>query len=998
MRLTNGFGRIASICLTATLLLGLLILGAGEVDASETIVDGNDVVGFSMEMDYEEYVAMHPDAPRPAVSVEVPVKEFRAASGGIKVLRDFDGLEGEALYTGEDGYVEWKVDVPIAGFYNISILYYPAQGKGIDIQREVWVNGEIPFFGARFLTFSRVWKDAGEPREDNRGNQIRAGLVESPCWQTSAFRDYMGYHNRPYRFYFREGANTLRLVSRREPLIIGSIRLHQVPVPQEYEKALQDYAANSYPKTTGIIAKVQAEETLHKSDPTLYPIHQQGDPTMEPYDPALIRLNSIGGYRWQQPGQWISWKVEVPEDGLYKLAFKAKQDLRRGTYSNRRLLIDGQVPFVEVDAMRFRYSGRYQMHVPGVDETGSPYLFYLSKGVHEIRMEVVLGDQAKILRIAEDSLYELNEMYREILMITSSTPDPVRDYQLERRIPNVITGLERESQVIKSLARALEDYTGEKGSHVALLEDIARQLKDMAKRPHTIPSRLGAYRDNIGALGTWILTTREQPLQLDYLLVASPEVTLPDAHPTAGEVMAHEMKAFAASFSVDYDMIGNVYTDAEDREPLKVWVSTGRDQAQQLKQMIEDSFTPETGIFVNLELIDMGVLLPATLAGRGPDVALGVSASDPVNFALRGAVVDLSGFPGFDEVRTRFRESALVPFTFRDKVYALPEQQPFPMLFYRTDILQEMGLGVPQTWEDVINMIPELQKENMNFGLPVSDPGARRVGAGDIGMATAGAGSLAAHPGVIPFVAFLYQSGGEIYLPDGVATDLDSETAVEAFRRWTDLYELYNLPLQYDAQNRFRIGEIPVLVADYGLYNVLSVFAPEIRGRWDFTLVPGTRKPDGTIDRTIPTGGMSASIILRDAKDKEAAWEFIKWWTSCETQVRYGRELESLMGPAARYPTANVEALQYLPWTVDEYHRLDAQWQYVKGVPEVPGGYMIGRHLDNAFRKVVYQKEEARKTLLDYVRVMNEEIEVKRKEFGLETNVEKVREQAGLRE
>ena len=228
-----------------------------------------------------------------------------------------------------------------------------------------------------------------------------------------------------------------------------------------------------------------------------------------------------------------------------------------------------------------------------------------------------------------------------------------------------------------------------------------------------------------------------------------------------------------------------------------------------------------------------------------------------------------------------------------------------------------------------------------------------------------------------------------------MASALNSEEAVDAFRLWTNLYELYKLPLQYDAANRFRIGEMPILIDNYGLYNTLSVFAPEIKGRWEFTLVPGTRREDGTIDRTVPAStelGGAGCIILSHTEDKQAAWEFLKWWTSTETQVRYGKELESLMGPAARYATANVEALRSLPWTVEELRKLDEQWQYVKGVPEVPGGYMTGRHLDNAFRKVVYQKREARKTLLDYVRVMNEELEIKRQEFGLETDVQKVLE------
>lgn len=953
---------------------------------------------FDVEIEYSEYLSKHQGAERPAIEILVPLTGYAATDMSIATLENFEGRPGQSLWTDEYGFVEWEVDVPAEGLYNIGIVYFPVEGNNSDIQRQIEINGEIPFFGARHLSFPRVWVDAGKPRVDNRGNQIRAPLAEEPIWQEAMLRDHMGYYMDPYLFYFRAGVNRIRLISQKEPMVLGEIKLFQAERPPSYDELLASYAQAGYQPAKDFFLKIQAEDTKYKSEQTLYPVHDKGDPSLEPYHPVQIRLNSIGGYSWQRPGQWVSWEFEVPEDGLYMIALKAKQNLRRGTYSNRRLLIDGKVPFAEADAVRFRYTTMYDMKVLGAEERGEPYLFYLTAGKHELKLEVVLGDLADIVRRTEESLYEINRMYRSILAVTSAAPDPLRDYRLEKRVPKVIENLKVQSAVIAGLSKELVEYTGQRGDHIAVLDQLAWQLNNMADRPDTIPRRLSEYRDNIGALGTWILQTCEQPLQLDYIIVASPGSKMPRATPSIWELALHEIKAYFGSYVFDYEQVGNVYDPSDpeyfERKPLTVWMSSGRDQAQQLKMMIEDTFTPSTGIPVNLELVNMGVLLPATLAGRGPDVALGVPTSDPMNLALRGAVVDLTQFADFRDVKERFMESSFVPFTFRDSVYALPEQQQFPVLFYRKDILQELGLEVPQTWDDVIRIIPELQKRYMEFGLPVSDERLRRsFNAYDIGMATSGAGSLAVHRGVLTFLIFLYQRGGELYLPDGVASALDSEESVAAFRLWTNLYELYKLPLQYDAANRFRIGEMPILIDNYGLYNFLSVFAPEIKGRWDFTLVPGTVRADGTIDRTVPAScelGGAGCIILSHAEDKEAAWEFLKWWTSTETQVRYGRELESLLGPAARYSTANVEALTSLPWTVDELRKLNEQWQYVKGVPEVPGGYMTGRHLDNAFRKVVYQKKEARKTLLDYVRVIDEELELKRKEFGLETDIESV--------
>ena len=639
------------------------------------------------------------------------------------------------------------------------------------------------------------------------------------------------------------------------------------------------------------------------------------------------------------------------------------------------------MPFKEAEALRFHHSTNYRMHVVGGEH--EPKLIYLEEGRHQIRLEVVLGDLAPLIRSAEESLYEINTLYRHIIMITSPNPDPLRDYLIEERVPRIIERFRVQAGVISGLAQGLEEYTGQKGGHVLTLRNFARQLDALALRPYTIARRLGELRDNLGAMGTWVMQTREQPLQIDFIIIASPEKELPRAYPTFFETFIHEIRAFWATFFHDFNLIGVAETGIEktvERQPLTVWIGLGRDQAQILRTMIDHDFMPRTGIPVNLQLVNMNILLPAALAGRGPDIALGVDPSLPLNFAMRGGVVDITRFGDFPEIAARFKPSAFVPFKFRDGIYGLPEQQPFPMLFYRSDILTELGVEIPRTWKDVFKIIPELQKNHMEFGLPFST--IVQVGNANIGEAPAGGGSLSANFGVTTFLMMLNQRGEELFIGGGQKTRLDSQTAYEVFSKWTSFYELFNMPLAYDAANRFRRGEMPLLIASYPFYNLLTVFAPELRGEWGFTLVPGTKTPGGTVDHSVPAAGI-ASVMLADTDDKEASWEFLKWWSSSDIQVEFGREMEGLMGAAARYPTANVEALKLLPWSGEERDKLMQQWEWVTGVPEVPGGYMVGRHLDNAFRRVVFQQAPLRRTLLYFNRIINEEIERKRREIGM---------------
>ena len=51
----------------------------------------------------------------------------------------------------------------------------------------------------------------------------------------------------------------------------------------------------------------------------------------------------------------------------------------------------------------------------------------------------------------------------------------------------------------------------------------------------------------------------------------------------------------------------------------------------------------------------------------------------------------------------------------------------------------------------------------------------------------------------------------------------------------------------------------------------------------------------------------------------------------------------------ARVATANTEALANLSWPMRDYRALVEQMQYVRGIPQVPGGYYTWRNINNAF-------------------------------------------------
>ena len=238
------------------------------------------------------------------------------------------------------------------------------------------------------------------------------------------------------------------------------------------------------------------------------------------------------------------------------------------------------------------------------------------------------------------------------------------------------------------------------------------------------------------------------------------------------------------------------------------------------------------------------------------------------------------------------------------------------------------------------------------------------------------------------YFSLLFQYGGDVYNEAGNKTTVDTEAGIKAFEDYVRYFNDYGIPTVYDFVSRFRSGEMPIGIAPYSTYNTLMVSAPEIRGLWDFTLIPGTVRTneDGTtyIDRSDFISGAATMMIKTDDEDlRQKSWEFMKWWAKPETQVSFGREIEALLGASARYATANREAFSNLSWSADDIEVLNAQWDQTRGIREVPGGYYTGRHISNAIRKVFNEKVDSRETIIDYSIKIDDELTKKRKEFGL---------------
>lgn len=861
----------------------------------------------------------------------------------------------ELTVLGESGQVSWKFTVQEAGLYCVEFTYRTEESLHSKVAFSLLLDGAIPYEEWNHLTLDRPYQYessgiGNKYAKDDRGNDIQPQQVLSTDKVTRDLYDSDGKYNAPLMVYLTPGNHCLTMIFSLADVTLTEIRLHPPVALDSYETVYAEKQADGAQNTSGVEIIMEGEAFSRKSDSGIQAGYDKSSAATVPSSPAVMSLNKMGGTNWQENGQWVEWKFDIKESGFYEISFRARQSSKYGMSVLRRIRIDNEMPFKEMDAQTFKYARGWYIKTLG-EET--PYKFFLEQGSHTFQMEITSGEYESVVLALTDALTELNAVYRSIVMVIGTAPDSLRDYDLETSIPELTDRLKNLVQILQSQKNDLENGLIEEGSETTYLEALLIQMKDFLKDTETIPYRLDSFKTNISSLADWIATLTEQPLELDSIIIHSPDTLTVKKSKGFFSELWYKIQVIFCSFSKDYGMVGDY---SNEDETLNVWMGLGRDQLQVLKGMIDSSFVSQYGIRVNLNLVQGG-LIEAVLAGRGPDVALFVGSTDPVNLAARNAIMPLSDFEDFNEVKKEFFDNNLIPYRYKDKYYGLPCTVEFPMMFVRTDVLQELDLSVPKTWDELMDVATVLQRKNLQVGIP---------------SGVAGSSGL--------YSTFLAQQGITYYNEDCTKALLNEEQAIDAFTMFTDFYSKYDFPLSYNFFNRFRTGEMPIGIDSYTIYNYLKAAAPEISGLWTMEPVPSTVREDGSLCGTITNLSNTAAIILKN-KLPEKAWTFVKWFVSADVQGLFGVSVESVLGASGRYATANKEAIKQLPWTKAQSESLLKQWNTVTEMGVIPATYIVERNLSNAFKRVVYNGENAREVLTTYTFTINQEISRKNEEL-----------------
>lgn len=857
-----------------------------------------------------------------------------------------------------DEAVSFNVPVSKDGTYNIG-MSYKALGNGIQsIEISLEIDGETPFPDAKKLSFPRMWTNEEGKRVDGLGNEFTAKQIPYDDFYFNLALDVTKSTADPYQVNLNAGVHNVRIIPVTGEFELEYFAFELPEVSSNYQKPEND--GDFY---FGKPIIIEGEDAYLKNSYWLGSKADNSSIMVTPNDTKKSLINYIGGSSWKTQGDSITWKTPKLSAGYYSIALSFRQSAVLGGKVYRSLKIDGKTPFTETNSIGFAYNDGWQQIIL-VDQNNEPYKFYFSEGEHDISLSVSLGAIGEVCKYLDDAVADMGSIYSEMTMITGETVDVYRDYELFTQIPDMESRLKVIQENLIAADEKMQDATGENsGSQAAVIKNAERVVDSMLNNRHTAHRYKSEYYTRYTALAATLGEMRDMPLDIDKIALVAPTETKPFETKGFFSQLLFSTQKFFTSFVQDYNNISGTF---EDSEKVTVWVSWGRDQAQVLNSLARSSFTKQTNINVDVQLVN-ATIIQAVLSGKGPDVILQQSRSEPVNLAMRGVLYDLSEFDDLDEVLGRFQEDAEIPYKYKNGLYALPDTQVFYVMFYRKDILEQFGLAVPKTWDEFKEITILLARRNLQVWMPnnvATSMAQVNVGIGSINL----------------FPTLLMQKGLDIYSEDGRKTNLTDSDVIVAFNEWTDYYRKLRVPKTLDFYNRFRTGVAPIGISAYTTYATIKAAAPEIDGLWGVTTIPGTLLEDGSISQ-VSTGGGTGCAILSSTKNPQNAWEFLKWWTDSETQLSYSNEIESLLGPTGRIAVSNIEAFKGLSWDSEMLTSMLEAWSQVREVPEYPGSYYVSRSLYQSFWNVVEKNENPKDMLLKYGEQANNEIQRKWKQY-----------------
>lgn len=956
--------RLTAIVLSGSVLMNSVFgfaLTVKAVDSKSTSEQTSTTAVYTSELLAEKYTyvsAEYTANPYEGEQIEIPINQaFETGTGTI-----IDATDMEASYQYKNPVIKMELDqtgtlsfdVEKTAVYYISFDYLSYDNSILPIEMTMKVNGEYPFYEARRLTFESQWTNGEEKLYDRYGNQVVSVPDKVMEWNNKYIMDASYRHSMPLGIQLQAGKNTIEIGISEGNVLLGNMYLNKEVGISEYTEAKEAEGDAIY--------TLQGEYPTYRNDSSVRALCEY-DVDVKPYNVKNKELNTLDGQSFKEAGQTVTYEQNIEKAGYYYIALNYKQSDKSDFPVFVDVKVDGLINNTKFKNYPLSYGKSYR--VTTLQDDNSNYLsVYLDEGVHTISFTISIDPIRHVMESVEAIMSEINNLSLEITKVAGTNKDKYRDLNMESYIPGVGQKLYDYADELEALADSVKCYN-EKVDQIGSFSSIyvaSTQLRSLAKEPNKLPYRIAELSTSVSSVTRFLANLldalNKNQLYIDRIYLYQEEAKLPKK---TGFFKSMQMNAnrFFTSFTDQAYSVDNT-----DDSHLQVWVNRSRQYLEIMQKMIDEEFTKETGIQVDLSLMpDQNKLVLANASGDAPDIATGINYAIPFELGIRGAIKDLTEFDDFTEIASRYTEGLLVPSTINEGIYSLPETRNFWVMYYRKDILDKLGLEVPETMEEVKDMLPELQMRGLNFYYP-----------------TAGMVAMKTFHGTTPL---LFQNGASLYSEYAGDTTINSEEAVKGFTELTELFTIYNLPKDVPSfYQHFRNGDLPIGIADYSVYNLLINAAPEIANSWGIALIPGVEDENGDVLH-YSSGGAESTVMFKSGEEREGqAWEFMKWWSSAEVQAEFGQTLQITYGDEYIWNTANTEAFTSLAIRSEDKKVIIDQDKWIMEAPRILGTYMLERELSNAYNSVVVDGKNLRITLDNAVKRIDRETERKLEEFG----------------
>lgn len=871
---------------------------------------------------------------------------------------DKHGYAGDAvLFSGEGATATYSLTIEKADRYALFADYYILHNGLSDSEVQIEINGKIV---SERSSLKALWRnEEGDFKTDSFGNEIVPSQKKIEQWTSSYLFEYDFATVLPPIYDFKEGENVITLtVNNGGEFLLGDLYVRSVELPKTYDDYINEHKNAQF---GGGIDTVEGENFYYKNNLSTVPASSAAV-NVTPYKSYVQVLNVISGFA--NPYQILTYKLNAASDGLYNISFNYLNDnSNRTVYA--QFFVDGNTPYRELLRYPLIENGSYSKHTLG-NQNGN-YSFYLTAGEHTISVKIDGSLSFSVRRVMTSCINDLNSIYLDLKQIAGTVSDGNREWDVESDFPGVV---ERLKTISNGLDIALADLTkinGAKVNYQALIyiQTAKKAIESLLKTPKYIPNKYAELSEGSGSivqtLANALSDIQVTPLSFDKIVLHPADKDSGIKKHNGFVAFWEGIKSFFHSFIANYSNVSN------DKKTIQVWVARSRQYVDLMQQMIDASdFTERTGYKVKFSILaDEGKLILSNAAGIAPDSVMGISNWLPYEMGIRNLVVDLTKFPDYGQVIERFSSGAMISLI-ADKIgLALPETQDFYVTYYRKDILKKYNISVPNTWEEMLLTLPELQRYGLNYYIPLSTSTASKS--------------------IMTTAPFIYQYGGSLFTEDGTATTISQEGSLDAIKFMTELYTLYGLPQQVsNFFDSFRSGSLPIGISTFETYLRLNMAAPEISGKWGIALSPGKMNENGTVERW-QAGSATAMTLIKsgsDEKDK-AGWELLKWWSSANVQTEFMNRLTMIYGKSYIWNSANNEAFaNSVAFTTADKKVIKEQWEWMREVPKVPGWYMLERELSNAWNSIVIDGENTRSVVENAVNTIDKELKRKLTEFG----------------